>query len=83
MRNATAVIKYYTSKVSLKLITHIKSCYRSDQLSNSTEDSLEIEKCVESDHCGSGNDLDIVDKNQHCQSDSTPTKVYNIIIMLM
>ena len=65
----------YTSKVSFKL-TRNNYCviYRSDQLSNPTEDSVaEIEKCVESDHCGSGNDPDITDKKQ--QSDSTPTRV--------
>ena len=44
--------------------------YRSDQLSDTKDSVAEIEKCVESDHCSSGNDPD---KKQ--QSDSTPTMV--------
>ena len=34
----------------------------------------EIEKCVESDHCGIGNDPDIMDDNNQ-PSDSTQTRV--------
>ena len=47
--------------------------HRSDQLSDTKDSLAEVEKCVESDHCSSGNDPDIVDKKQ--QSDSTPTRV--------
>jgi hypothetical protein len=56
------------------------SC-RSDQLSD-PKDSVadEIEKCVESDHCSSGNDPDAVDKKQ--PSDSTLTRVRCTLIIL-
>ena len=56
---------------------HIITTHRSDQLSD-PKDSVnvaEIEKCVESDHCGSGNDHDTVDDNNQ-PSDSTQIRVY-------
>ena len=56
--------------LSLKLLLSI---YRSDQLSDTKDSVAETEKCVESDHKGSGNDHDIVDGNQ--QPDSTLTRV--------
>ena len=62
--NATAAIT----------MIYIYTIYRSDQLSDTKDSVAEIEKCVESDHCGSGNDHDIVDHNNQ-PSDSTPTRV--------
>ena len=50
------------------------SNYRSDQLSDIKDSVAETEKRVESDHSGSGNDPDIVDKKQ--QPDSILTRVY-------
>ena len=52
----------------------IITTHRSDQLSETKDSVAEIEKCVESDHCGSGNDHDTVDDNNQ-PSDSTPTRV--------
>ena len=66
MRNVTAAITMtwiYTIII-----------YRSDQLSDTKDSVAETEKCVESDHCGSGNDHDTVDDNNQ-SSDSTPTRV--------
>ena len=48
---------------------------RSDQLSDTKDSVAEIEKCVESDHCCSGNDHDTVDDDNQL-SDSIPTRVY-------
>ena len=65
MRNATATII---------IIGGLSTTHRSDQLSDTKDSVAEIEKCVESDHCGSGNDPDTVDDNNQ-PSDSTPTRV--------
>ena len=56
------------------MIIAIITTHRSDPLSDTKESVAEIEKCVESDHCGSGNDHDTVDDNNQL-SDSTPTRV--------
>ena len=56
------------------IIIAIITTHRSDQLSDTKDSVAEIEKCVESDHCGSGNDHDTVDDNNQ-SSDSTPTRV--------
>ena len=56
------------------MIIAIITTHRSDPLSDTKKSVAEIEKCVESDHCGSGNDPDIVDDNNQ-PSDSTPTRV--------
>ena len=55
-------------------IIAIITTHRSDQLSDPKDSVAEIEKCVESDHCGSGNDHDTVDDNNQ-PSDSTLTRV--------
>ena len=52
----------------------IITTHRSDQLSNTEDSVAEIEKCVKSDHCSSGNDPDTVDDNNQ-PSDSTQTRV--------
>ena len=68
MRNAIATLK-------IMIYIAIITTHRSDPLSDPKDSVAEIEKCVESDHCGSGNDCDTVDDiNQ--PSDSTPTRVY-------
>ena len=54
----------------------IITTHRSDQLSDTKDSVAEIEKYVESDHCGSGNDPNTVDDNNINQpSHPTPTRV--------
>ena len=52
----------------------IITTHRSDPLSDPKDLVAEIEKCVESDNCGSGNDRDTMDDNNQ-PLDSTPTRV--------
>ena len=52
----------------------IITIHRSDQLSDTKDSVAEIQKCMESDHCGSENDPDTVNDNNQ-PSDSTQTRV--------
>ena len=64
----------YSFTLTLMITWLLLICYRSDQLSDTKDSVAEIEKCVESDHCGSGNDPDTVDDNNQ-PSDSMPSRV--------
>ena len=57
------------------MITYLLLSNRSDQLSDTKDSVAEIEECVESDHCGSGNDPDTVVDSNLQPSDYTLTRV--------